>query len=159
MTRFKTPTHELDQTVTELAFNEVQRVTLAGLGGSDTWTLTFDGEKTANIDDVATPAAVQAALEGLSNVQPGDVSVADAPGTAYDVTFQGQYAGQSVPTLTGAATTGSVAVTVTQEGGDNPLAVQRGTGNADATQRTDPLDGLSPAEQRAADPSAYGDTP
>lgn len=165
MPRFKTPTHELDQDVTVLAFNETQRVAVNATGG--TFTLSFDGETSAAISATAVASAVQSAIENLSNISPGDITVTGGPGnsgatTPYFVTFVGAYEGINVPTLTAAAgsLTGgaaTVTITVTQQGGPNPLAVQRGTGDADATNRTDPLDGLTPKQHRAANPSLYGD--
>lgn len=157
MARFKTPSHELDQDVTVLEFNEKQHVVLTGVGAGKTWTLKFDGETTANLTNTASAAEVQAGLEGLSNIQPGDVTVSGSAGAGYDVVFAGEYAGENVPQMTGTATEGTVTVTTTTQGGPNPLAVQRGEGDADATDRTDPLDGLSPAAYRAAHPADFGD--
>lgn len=48
-----------------------------------TWTLTVNGEVTANIAATATAAAVQTALEALPSIEPGDVTAAGGPaGTA-----------------------------------------------------------------------------
>lgn len=78
--------------------NEQQVVTVDATSG--TYTLTFDGETTAAIAEGATAAAVKSALEGLSNINPGDVTVTGATGGPYTVTFTGAYAGLNVPQMT-----------------------------------------------------------
>lgn len=156
--QYKVPTHQLDEFVTALAFNAVQHVVYAGVGAGKTITYKLDGESTAAVAVAATAAQVQAAFEGLSNVSPGDVAVTGNVGGPFDVTFTGRYAGEAVPLMTATATEGTVTITTTTAGGPNPLAVQRGTGDADATDRTDPLDGLSPAAYRAAHGSEFGDS-
>jgi hypothetical protein len=75
--------------------NEVQRITNPNAGGS--FTLSFDGQITAVIAATATAADVQAALEALSNISPGDVIVtAAAAGGPWTVEFTGVYADQNV---------------------------------------------------------------
>lgn len=104
---------------------ERQTVTITGTPTGGTFTLTFDGEATAGIAYNANAAAVQSALEALSNVNSGDVTVGGGPGpgTAYTVDFAGQYLGDNVPVMTasGASLTGgtspAVAVTTTTGGG------------------------------------------
>lgn len=104
---------------------EGQTVTITGTPTGGTFTLTFDGETTAAIAYNAAASAVQTALEGLSNVNSGDVSVTGGPGpgTPYVVSFTGQYLGTNVPQMTasGASLTGGtspdVAVTTTTAGG------------------------------------------
>ena len=59
----------------DMKTNETQTVRVTNATGG-TFTLTFDGQTTAPIAFNATAAAVQAALEALSNIEPGDV-VAD----------------------------------------------------------------------------------
>lgn len=105
--------------------NEVQAVTITGTPTGGTFTLTLDGETTAAIAYNAAAAAVQTALEGLSNVQAGAVVVAGGPGptTPYTVTFSGtQYQGSNVPQMTATSsltggTAPAVAVTTTTGGG------------------------------------------
>lgn len=89
--------------------NEVQRFVIGeevqgDIGG--TFTMTFDGQTTGNIAYNASASTVQAALEGLSNISPGDVSVSNGDWTALgsyhttlniEVTFQGAYEGVNVP--------------------------------------------------------------
>lgn len=105
--------------------NEVQTVTITGSPTGGTVTLALDGETTAAIAYNANAAAVQAALEALSNVDAGDVTVTGGPGpgTPWVVTFGGQYAGTNMPQMTasGASLTGgsspAIAVTTTTAGG------------------------------------------
>lgn len=80
--------------------NEVQSVDL-DTPSAGTFTLAFDGEVSAAIAFNANAAAVQAALEALSSINPGDVVVTGGPGntTPFTVTFGGRYAGMNVPAL------------------------------------------------------------
>jgi hypothetical protein len=101
--------------------DEVQSVKIDATAGQ--FKLTFSGQQTANIAFNAAASAVQTALEALSNIDPGDVSVSGGPGdsggtTPYLVTFSGQYAGTNVAALTGANGTtplsgGGAAITIT----------------------------------------------
>lgn len=102
--------------------SEVQSVTITGSPTGGTFTLTLDGETTAAIAYNAAASAVQTALEGLSNVSPGDVTVTGSAGGPYTVTFAGARAGANVPamTATGSLTGGSspaVAVATPTGGG------------------------------------------
>ncbi|HVY78589.1 MAG TPA: hypothetical protein VG898_08800 [Solirubrobacterales bacterium] len=174
------------------AQNEKQRVSLSALGGlgavsGGTFTLTFSGQTTAAIQWNAAAAAVDAALEGLSNIAPGDVEVTGGPGpgTPWDVEFLGALAGTDVAQMTSAASlTGCTllcqsSVTTTQNGGPilNPpefgvctvasacLAGQAGTGggemNLPASVAVDQADGsvyvLDAANLRVQKFSATGD--
>ena len=53
--------------------SEVQ--TLSGYAYSGDYTLTYDGETTAWLDDDVSISEIQAALEALPNVEPGDITV------------------------------------------------------------------------------------
>lgn len=105
--------------------NEVQQVAITGTPTGGTYTLTLSGQTTSGIVYNATAAAVQSALEALSNVNPGDVTCTGGPhpGTPVLVTFGGQYAGDDMPQMTGSATnltggtTPAVVVTTTTPGG------------------------------------------
>jgi hypothetical protein len=105
--------------------SEGQTVTITGTPTGGTFTLTLAGQTTAAIAYNATAAAVQTALEALSNVNVGDVTVTGGPGpgTPYVVAFGGQYAGEDMPQMTasGASLTGgtspAVGVTTTTAGG------------------------------------------
>lgn len=108
--------------------SEVQTVTITGTPTGGTFTLTFMGQTTSAVPYNATASALQTALEALSNIAPGDVTVTGGPGpgTPYVVTFGGVYAGTDVTAMT---TTGSFT------GGTTPAAAVStttpgGTGNA-----------------------------
>jgi hypothetical protein len=104
----------------EQSANEVQSINL-GAASAGTITIGFDGETTGAIAFNATAADVQAALNALSNVSPGDITVTGGPlpGTI-TLTFGGRYAGTNVPqvvvTPTG-LTGGTVTVATVTEGG------------------------------------------
>jgi hypothetical protein len=104
--------------------DEVQALATSGSPTGGTVTLTFEGQSTAPIAYNATAAAVQSALEALTNVNVGDVTAAGgALGTApVTMTFGGRFKGANVPkmTVTSALTGGTnptATVTVTTEGG------------------------------------------
>ena len=63
--------------------------------------LTFEGQTTAYLPQIATPAQVQAALEALPNVAPGDVAVSGRRGGPWVVDFTGSMTGRDVPTIGG----------------------------------------------------------
>lgn len=96
--------------------SEVQTITIDATGG--TFTATFEGATTAAVAYNATAAAFQTALELLSTIQPGDVTVTkDA--SVFTITFGGKFAGENVTamttnagSLTGGAGTAVVATTV-----------------------------------------------
>lgn len=74
------------------AINEVQEITVDATGGQ--FTITFDGQTTADIAFDASAATVTSALEGLSNVEVDDISVTGGPGddggtSPYVLTFDG----------------------------------------------------------------------
>lgn len=82
--------------------SEVQTITITGTPTGGDFTLTFDGQTTAAIAFDAAAAAVQSALEALSNIAPGDVVCTGGPlpGAAVTVTFGGTLAGTDVPQMT-----------------------------------------------------------
>lgn len=127
------------EVITTGGTNEVQTETITGSPTGGTYTLTFDGQTTANIAYNANAAAIQAALIALSNVNPGDVVVT---GTGpYVITFGGSKAGQNVPTITAnsagltGGTSPSVGVAVTTSGapGSNVIGYRAPEVNVDAT--------------------------
>jgi hypothetical protein len=86
----------------EGAKNEEQEVTEKAKKGN--FRLVFDGEETGKIKFAATAKEVQEALEALSNIEAGDITVTGGPGDEtgtkpYLVVFAGQYAGMDVPAL------------------------------------------------------------
>lgn len=98
--------------------DEVQTLTVGG-SGLTSFTLTFGGQTTASIDDAATGADVQAALEALSTIGAGNVSVTGAAGGVWTVTFKGDLANTNVAQLTTTPTggTGTVTAATTTAGG------------------------------------------
>ena len=82
--------------------NEVQTVTVTA---TDPFTLTYAGQTTASIDDEATAEAVQAALEALSTIGVGDVTVTGEDGGPYTVTFGGALGNQNIAQMTAAEAT------------------------------------------------------
>lgn len=113
--------------------SEVQTVTVTGSPTGGTYTLTFSGQTTAGIPYNATAAQVKSALEALSNVNVGDVTVTGGPhpGTPVQVTFVGQYLGddQTQMTASAASLTGgtSPAVTVTTATAGGAASASDGT--------------------------------
>jgi hypothetical protein len=84
------------------AFNEVEKVLVSATSG--TYTLSFQGQTTAPLAYNATSAEVQVALEALSTIGSGNVSVTSGGGGFagnHDVTFQGVLADTNVSQLTG----------------------------------------------------------
>ncbi|HAA60656.1 MAG TPA: hypothetical protein DCE39_06970 [Planctomycetaceae bacterium] len=81
--------------------NEIQQVSLSGGPTGGDFTLTYDAQTTGVIASNADAAAVQAALEGLSNIGIGDVAVTggDLPSAGVLVEFVGTLAGTDVSEL------------------------------------------------------------
>lgn len=98
---------------------EVQTIDL-GAATAGTITITFDGQTTGSIAYNADAATAQAALEALSGIDPGDVTVSGGPlpGTI-TLSFAGQYLGTDVPEVTvtpTGLTGGTVTVSTTTQG-------------------------------------------
>lgn len=92
--------------------SEIQTVDVDATGGN--FQLTFTGQTTANIAWNATAAQLQAALEALSNIAPGDIHVTGGPGPAmWTVEFLGTYDGVNVAQMTNTDTLTGGAGTVT----------------------------------------------
>lgn len=118
--------------------SEVQTVTVTGTPTGGTYTLTWSGQTTAAIPYNATAAQVKTALEGLSNIAVGDVTVAGGPqpGTAVSVTFVGAYLGEDVAAMTATASlTGGTSPGVT-------IATATAGGAASASDGTQTLAGF-----------------
>jgi hypothetical protein len=104
--------------------NEIQTITITGTPTGGTFTLTYAGQTTAGIAYNAVAAAVQSALQALSTVGTGGVTVAGGPGpgTAWTATFTGILAGTNIAQMTASAasltggTTPAVDVTTTTPG-------------------------------------------
>jgi len=96
--------------------NEIQRIIISGTPTGGTYTLTFDGQTTGNLNHNTTAAAVRTALEGLSNVDSGDVACTggDHPGSFIEVEFTGQYLETDVAEMTSTSSlTGGSSPTIT----------------------------------------------
>jgi len=92
------------------AVNEVQTVTITGTPTGGSWTYTFRGQTSAAIAYNAVNSAVQTALQAMTTIGTGGVTVTGGPGpgTPYVLTFAGALAGQDVPlgTVDGSSLTG-----------------------------------------------------
>ena len=123
--------------------NEVQTIASSG-ATAGTFTLTFGGPVEPGYPNVvttvalpfnATAAAVQQALQNLSSVGAGNVTVAGGPANAAALvlTFTGRLGNQSQPVLvavdrTGLTGAGATAVTLTTKGSPpNVVEIERGT--------------------------------
>ena len=99
--------------------NAVQTIKFAGFAAADTFTLTFMGQTTAAIAYSATAgtteANIDAALEGLNNIEAGEVTVADISATEFTVTFSGQYAAMEVELLERTVITSTAGVITVEE--------------------------------------------
>lgn len=107
--------------------NEVQTVTITGSPTDGDFTLTWSGQTTAPIPFDASAAQVQAALEALPNIGPGNIAVSGGPGpgTPWSVTFKGILGGTDVAAMTATknfsgGSNPDVAVTTSTAGGANP---------------------------------------
>lgn len=91
-------------TVTQVhsaAVNEQQRVAFSSGATGGTFTLTYSGQTTSALDWDSTAAEVDAALEALSNIGAGDVSVSGSTGGPWTITFTSALAAATQPLLTG----------------------------------------------------------
>jgi hypothetical protein len=136
-----------------------------------TFTLTFDGQTTSALDHDASGSAVDAALEALSNIGSGDVSVirsgSGVPSDPYEYTieFTGSLALTDVPELTSNASGlyNGATISTTQE----PVSTRRwATQRRPAFIHIRPGAGCTARLHRAALPRTFslhahnlGDTP
>jgi hypothetical protein len=92
---------------------EVQTVTITGGPTGGTFTLTYEGQTTGGIAFNATAGAVQTALEALSAVDPGQITVTGSAGGPYTLTFNGGGGNVAQMTASGASLTGGTSPSVT----------------------------------------------
>lgn len=97
--RFTTAGIATVRTVTASNNSMVWLVTVDATSGN--FTLTFQGQTTANIAEGAAASAVQSALEALSNVAVGDLLVTGSAGGPWTVTAAATYANTAALVLTG----------------------------------------------------------
>ena len=95
-------------TSTDFTTDTVQRVDTGG-ASSGTFTLTYDGQETASINFDATSAAVDTAMEALSNVTTVTVTGTGAVATPWVIIFNSA-SGQNIMTTTDSLTGGSSSV-------------------------------------------------
>ena len=98
--------------------NETQQVDVGGATAGD-FTLTFEGDTTGPIQFDSGPGAVQSALEALTSVGSGNVSVNGAAGGPWMVEFVGDLGFTDVAELTGDGsdlTDGALTITTTEPG-------------------------------------------
>lgn len=126
---------------------EAQTLTEGG-SGLTSFTITFSGQTTASLDDDATAAQVQAALEDLSTIGEGNVEVTGGPLATgpFTVKFVGDLANTDVAAMTTTPTggTGTVVVATATAGGaatDSPA----GSGTSQGHLRNDLL--IKPGEK------------
>lgn len=112
--------------------NEVQTLTITGTPTGGDFTITFDGQETAAIAWNANAAAVDSALDALSNITDGDVTVTGGalPGTPIVITFTALLGAQDVALmvadgsgLTGGSTPAAT-IALTTPGSNDPLVIE-----------------------------------
>ena len=116
-TRFTVVGSSLTHYVTANNNDEVQQVVVDATSGN--FTLTYDGQVTGNIAFDADAATVQAALEALSNLAPGDIVVTSPVASTWLIRFTGEIdavllTGQDVDLMGGADT---ITITVVNAAG------------------------------------------
>jgi flagellar hook-associated protein 2 len=97
---------------------EEQTISPSSSPNSGTYTLTYEGQTTAAIDFDATPAAIQTALEALSTINAGDITV-DGGANGLDdgdvtVTFSDTLGDVSMISITESLNPPSVTVTISE---------------------------------------------
>jgi hypothetical protein len=96
-----TTTSKLQQNV-----NNTQVITVTLTATNTGFTLTYNSQTTGTIAGtntlLPTASAVQTALEGLSNIGPGNVAVTGVPGGPFTVIFQGALSGIDLTAISGA---------------------------------------------------------
>lgn len=86
--------------MTSVPRNETQVVTITGTATAGQFQLTYSGQTTADIAYNSSAATVQAALEALSNLAPGDIVVTGNAGGPYTIAFAGTKAASDQPLIT-----------------------------------------------------------
>lgn len=113
--------------------SQIDTLSKSGSISSGTYKLTLDGQETAALNPTATGSQVLAALEALSNVEPGDLAIS---GDAFPLTLEhtGNYYGRtrSLTVTSSTLVGGSMAVATTRSAqagtGDVTLPTNSGVG-------------------------------
>jgi hypothetical protein len=119
-----------------------ESVSIAVDATAGNWTVTINGQATGNIAFNATAAAVQAAVELLDDVSPGDITVTGGPGasgglTPYVFKWNGDFEDADAPAITAQDVTltgGGDALTVTTTAGGGGDGTEKGKGLLLTTQ-------------------------
>lgn len=110
------PVYVTTTTAATAAVNELQTITVGGGPAGGTFTLTYDAEETGDLAYNISAANLAAALEGLSTIGSGQVSVTGAAGGPWLVEFTGTLAATDVGLITSDASSltggGTQALTV-----------------------------------------------
>jgi hypothetical protein len=85
---------------------EIQTLTVSANGG--TYTITYSGQTTTALAYNISAGALQTALEALSNITPGDVTVTGSFGAGYTLTWDNALGNVAQPTSTVTNLTGGV---------------------------------------------------
>ena len=94
--------------------NAVQVVTIGGTPTGGSFTLTYGGQTTVGLAPDSLASQMQEALEALSSIGTGNVTVTGAPSGPWTVTFQNALGHEAISTMTTANTfTGGATVTAT----------------------------------------------
>lgn len=115
----------------QMSTNEQQLLTMSTAGGAatgGTFTITYAAQTTAAIAYNASAAAVQTALEALSNIEVGDVLVTGAAGGPWTIEFRQNLAQTNVASVT------TDAALVTGPGSPYTLAVSTPTAGVPPTE-------------------------
>jgi hypothetical protein len=80
--------------------DEVQKIAITGTPGGGTFIVNYSGQSTAALAYNVSPADMQTALEGLSNIGAGNVEVYGTAGTEYYIVFRGELGRQNVAAVT-----------------------------------------------------------
>jgi hypothetical protein len=93
--------------------SEVDTITINGVPTGGTFTVTVGGVTSAAVAFNATGAVFQTALEAMSNIAVGDVTVAGGAGGPYTATWARAFASQPITLTFGNALTGGTTPTIT----------------------------------------------
>lgn len=127
---------DLDATIDQAAVNEVQKLAFSITPTGGSFKIVFEGETTAAIPFSASAAGVQSALEALSNVGVGNVSVSGAidDTTGLTITFIGTLGGSNRDQISITENVLTAATTITPSTFTQGSKAKTGLINLTATQ-------------------------